>query len=111
MTRCQRTSPQPATYAFVRFTPIRLSDSRTNPVPASTEIGPSWIRRSFDGDEAGGPLDMLHYFSPEDGKGKVTVYDVMHAVVRTAPFQCEADAISVDPNASSSVSNEMNCVT
>ena len=54
---------------------------------------------------------MLHSFSSEDGKGKVTVYDVMHAVVRTAPFNVKRMRSRVDPNASSSVSNEMNRVT
>jgi len=37
---------------------------------------------------------MLHCFSPEDANKKVTVYDVMHVVVRTVPFQCEAGEIS-----------------
>ena len=67
MTKSQRTFPQAATYEFVRFIPIRLSDSRTNPIPALTEIEPSWIRRSSDGDLAGESVDMLHYFSSEDG--------------------------------------------
>ena len=43
--------PKAVTYDFVRFTPIRLSDSRTNPIPAFVpiEIEPSWTRRSFYG--------------------------------------------------------------
>ena len=54
---------------------------------------------------------MLHCFSPEDGNGKVTVCGVMHVVVRTAPFNVKRMRSRVDPIASSSVSNEMNCVT
>lgn len=54
---------------------------------------------------------MLHCFSPEDGVGKVTVYGVMHVVVRTAPFNVKRMRSRVDPIASSSVYNEMNCVT
>jgi hypothetical protein len=54
---------------------------------------------------------MLHCFSSEDGDKKVTVYDVMHVVVRTVPFNVKQMRSRVDRIASSSVSNEMNRVT
>jgi len=54
---------------------------------------------------------MLHCFSPEDRNKKVTVYDVMHVVVRTAPFNVKRMRSRVDRIGSSSVYNEMNCVT
>jgi len=54
---------------------------------------------------------MLHCFSPEDRNKKVTVYDVMHVVVRTAPFNVKRMRSRVDPIGPSSVYNEMNCVT
>ena len=99
------------TYGFVRFTPIRLSDSRTNPIPAfqqdRTVLDPKILFRQ----EAGGSVDMLHCFSPEDRNKKVTVYDVMHVVVRTAPFNVKRMRSRVDPIGPSSVYNEMNCVT
>jgi len=54
---------------------------------------------------------MLHCFSPEDANKKVTVYGVMHVVVRTVPFNVKRVRSRVDPIASSSVYNEMNRVT
>ena len=54
---------------------------------------------------------MLHCFSPEDRNKKVTVYDVMHVVVRTAPFNVKRIRSRVDRIGPSSVYNEMNCVT
>jgi len=54
---------------------------------------------------------MLHYFSSEDGNKKVTAYGVMHVVVRTVPFNVKQTRSRVDRIASSSVRNEMNCLT
>lgn len=54
---------------------------------------------------------MLQYLSPEDRNKKVTVYDVMHVVVRTVPFNVKRVRSRVDRIASSSVYNEMKRVT
>ena len=54
---------------------------------------------------------MLHCFSPEDRNKKVTVYDVMHVVVRTATFNVKRMRSWVDPIGPSWVYNELNCVT